>query len=248
MTKRVAVVTGGIGGLGTAICKRLAHDGRQVIAADLGSRQDRLAAFREETKEYDGSIVFAPVDVASYDACADLVTHVADTWGSVDIVVNAAGITRDTSLKKMSPDQWSELMNVDLDSVFNMCRNVVDGMSGRGFGRIVNISSVNGQTGQFGQTNYSAAKAGMHGFTMALAREVAKKGVTVNSVSPGYCATEMVMKVPEDIRAQIVAQIPVGRLGEPSEIARTVAFLTADDAGFITGANIPVNGGYFMSF
>jgi acetoacetyl-CoA reductase len=248
MSKRVAIVTGGIGGLGTAICKQLAQDGRQVIAADLGSRQERLASFREETKEYDGSIVFAPADVGNYEACANLVKHVTDTWGSVDIVVNAAGITRDTSLKKMSQTQWSELMNVDLDSVFNICRNVVDGMTTNGFGRIVNISSVNGQTGQFGQTNYSAAKAGMHGFTMALAREVARKGVTVNSVSPGYCKTEMVMKVPEEVRAQIVAQVPVGRLGEPSEIARTVAFLTADDAGFITGANIPVNGGYFMSF
>ncbi|TAN07325.1 MAG: acetoacetyl-CoA reductase [Rhodanobacteraceae bacterium] len=248
MTKRVAVITGGIGGLGTAICKQLAKDGRQVIAADLGSRQERLAAFREETRAFDGSIVFAPADVSKFDDCAHLIGHIADKYGSVDIIVNAAGITRDTSLKKMSEAQWADLMHVNLDGVFNMCRNSVAGMTERGFGRIVNISSVNGQTGQFGQTNYSAAKAGMHGFTMALAREVAKKGVTVNSISPGYCRTEMVMKVPEDIRAQIVAQIPVGRLGEPFEIARTVGFLTADDAGFITGANIPVNGGYFMSF
>jgi acetoacetyl-CoA reductase len=248
MTKRVAVITGGIGGLGTAICKQLAKDGRQVIAADLGSRQERLAAFRDETREFDGSIVFAPADVSKFADCANLIQHVNDEYGSVDIIVNAAGITRDTSLKKMSESQWAELMHVNLDGVFNMCRNSVEGMTGRGFGRIVNISSVNGQTGQFGQTNYSAAKAGMHGFTMALAREVAKKGVTVNSISPGYCKTEMVMKVPEDIRAQIVAQIPVGRHGEPFEIARTVGFLTADDAGFITGANIPVNGGYFMSF
>ncbi|MBS0432122.1 MAG: acetoacetyl-CoA reductase [Proteobacteria bacterium] len=248
MNKRVAIVTGGIGGLGTEICKQLAASGRQVIAADLGNRQERLGAFREETKEFNGHIVFAPADVANFDDCAAMVKHVAEKYGSIDIVVNAAGITRDTSLKKMSQAQWSDLMHVNLDGVFNMCRNVVDGMSDRGFGRIVNISSVNGQTGQFGQTNYSAAKAGMHGFTMALAREVAKKGVTVNSVSPGYCRTEMVMKVPEDIRNQIVAQIPVGRLGEPSDIARTVAFLTADDAGFITGANVPVNGGYFMSF
>ena len=248
MNKRVAVVTGGIGGLGTAICRQLAANGRQVIAADLASRQERLAAFREETREFNGSIVFAPVDISDYEACETLVKQVTQDFGSVDIVVNAAGITRDTSLKKMSQAQWADLMHVNLDGVFNMCRNTVDAMTERGFGRIVNISSVNGQTGQFGQTNYSAAKAGMHGFTMALAREVARKGVTVNSVSPGYCKTEMVMKVPEEIRAQIVAQVPVGRLGEPSEIARTVAFLTADDAGFITGANIPVNGGYFMSF
>ncbi len=248
MSERVAVVTGGIGGLGTEICKHLARAGRKVIAADLGNRQERLAAFREETKEFNGSIVFAPADVSRFDDCAALAKHVAETYGAIDILVNAAGITRDVSLRKMAEQQWHELMHVNLDGVFNMCRQVIDGMSARGFGRIVNISSVNGQTGQFGQTNYSAAKAGMHGFTMALAREVAKKGVTVNSVSPGYCKTEMVMKVPEDIRNQIIAQIPVGRLGEPSDIARTVAFLTADDAGFITGANVPVNGGYFMSF
>jgi acetoacetyl-CoA reductase len=148
----------------------------------------------------------------------------------------------------MSSQQWRDVLTVNLDGVFHMTRAVVDGMCERGFGRIVNISSVNGQTGQFGQTNYSAAKAGMHGFTMALAREVARKGVTVNSVSPGYCRTQLVMKIPEQIRNDIVSAIPVGRLGEPSEIARTVEFLSADAAGFITGANIPVNGGYFMDF
>ena len=168
--------------------------------------------------------------------------------GGVDILVNAAGITRDGTLRKMSSQQWRDVLTVNLDGVFHMTRQVVDGMCERGFGRIVNISSVNGQTGQFGQTNYSAAKAGMHGFTMALAREVARKGVTVNSVSPGYCRTSLVMKIPEQIRNDIVSSIPVGRLGEPSEIARTVQFRAADDAGFITGANIPVNGGYFMDF
>jgi acetoacetyl-CoA reductase len=248
MSNRVAVITGGIGGLGTAICKQLARDGRQVIAADLDNRPERLDAFREETREYNGRIVFEPVDVADFGRCADLVKRARTKFGSVDIVVNAAGITRDTSLRKMGETQWTELMHVNLDGVFNMCRNSLESMTSAGFGRIVNISSVNGQTGQFGQTNYSAAKAGMHGFTMALAREVAKKGVTVNTVSPGYCNTEMVRKVPAEIRARIIAQVPVGRLGEPSDIARTVAFLTADDAGFITGANIAVNGGYFMSF
>jgi acetoacetyl-CoA reductase len=162
--------------------------------------------------------------------------------------VNAAGITRDGTLRKMEAQQWHDVLNINLDGVFNMCRQVVDSMCDRGFGRIVNISSVNGQTGQFGQTNYSAAKAGMHGFTMAMAREVARKGVTVNSVSPGYCRTQLVMQIPENVRSEIIAKIPVGRLGEPSEIARTVDFLTAEDAGFITGANIPVNGGYFMDF
>lgn len=248
MNKRVAIVTGGIGGLGTEICKHLARSGRFVVAADLASRADRLEEFREETAELADSIAFEPLNVADFGDCADLVQRIAQRHGPVSILVNAAGITRDTSLRKMEPEQWVDVLKVNLEGVFNMCRHVVDGMTSQGFGRIVNISSVNGQTGQFGQTNYSAAKAGMHGFTMALAREVARKGVTVNSVSPGYCRTAMVMAVPEDIRSQIVADIPVGRLGEPREIARAVEFLTADDAGFITGANIPVNGGYFMNY
>jgi len=248
MSKRVAVVTGGIGGLGTEICKYLARSGRKVVAADLASRSERVAAFREEMAEFGDDIVFEPLNVADFQSCADMIRKVEAEHGPISILVNAAGITRDISLRKMSPEQWVDVLKVNLEGVFNMCRHVVDGMSTRGYGRIVNISSVNGQTGQFGQTNYSAAKAGMHGFTMALAREVAKKGVTVNSVSPGYCRTAMVMAVPEDVRNQIIANIPVGRLGEPREIARVVDFLAADDAGFITGANIPVNGGYFMDF
>ena len=248
MTQRVALVTGGIGGLGTEICRHLARSGRKVVAADLGTRAERIAEFRDETADYAQQIFFEPLNVTDLDACAALAKHVEQKHGAIDILVNAAGITRDTTLRKMSAQQWSDVLTVNLGGVFNMCRQVVEGMSERGFGRIVNISSVNGQTGQFGQTNYSAAKAGMHGFTMALAREVAKKGVTVNSVSPGYCRTAMVMAVPEDVRNQIIANIPVGRLGEPREIARVVDFLSADDAGFITGANIPVNGGYFMDF
>ncbi|HEX6833231.1 MAG TPA: acetoacetyl-CoA reductase [Rudaea sp.] len=248
MSKRLAVVTGGIGGLGTEICKYLARSGRNVVAADLGSREDRLAGFRQDVAEFGDAIAFEPVNVADFDACADLVRRIESGRGAIDILVNAAGITRDATLKKMAAQQWNDVLRINLDGVFNMCRNVVDGMSERGFGRIVNISSVNGQTGQFGQTNYSAAKAGMHGFTMALAREVARKGVTVNSVSPGYCRTALVAAIPENVRSQIIAQIPVGRLGEPSEIARVVDFLAAEESGFITGANIPVNGGYFMDF
>jgi acetoacetyl-CoA reductase len=248
MSKRVAVVTGGIGGLGTEICKYLARSGRKVVAADLGSRAERVAEFKTEMAEFGDEVAFESLNVADFTACAALIAKIEADHGPIDILVNAAGITRDTSLRKMTPEQWIDVLKVNLEGVFNMCRNVVDGMSTRGYGRIVNISSVNGQTGQFGQTNYSAAKAGMHGFTMALAREVAKKGVTVNSVSPGYCRTAMVMKVPEDVRNQIIANIPVGRLGEPHEIARVVDFLSADDSGFITGANIPVNGGYFMDF
>ncbi|MEO6689760.1 MAG: acetoacetyl-CoA reductase [Dokdonella sp.] len=248
MSKRVAVVTGGIGGLGTEICKYLARSGRKVIAADLASRSERVDAFLDEMKEFGDAVVFESLNVTDFQACADFTANVDKTHAPISILVNAAGITRDTSLRKMTSEQWGDVLRVNLDGVFNMCRQVVDGMTNQGFGRIINISSVNGQTGQFGQTNYSAAKAGMHGFTMALAREVARKGVTVNSVSPGYCATALVMAVPEEIRNQIIANIPVGRLGEPREIARTVDFLAADDAGFITGANIPVNGGYFMDF
>ncbi|SFK73387.1 acetoacetyl-CoA reductase [Lysobacter sp. cf310] len=246
MSKRIAVVSGGIGGLGSEICKTLARAGRRVIAIDLASREERIAAFHDEVRGLD--VRFEAANVADYDDCAATVERIHREEGAIDILVNAAGITRDTSLRKMDKRQWDEVLGVNLDGVFNLCRHAVDGMAERGFGRIVNISSVNGQTGQFGQTNYSAAKAGMHGFTMALAREVARKGVTVNSVSPGYCETAMVMAVPEDIRAKIVDSVPVGRLGKPSEIARTVEFLTAEDAGFITGANIPVNGGLFMSF
>ena len=245
---RVAIVTGGIGGLGTEICRHLARAGRQVVALDLAARSERVAAFHDELAEFGDAIGFAPLDVSDFDSCRQALAQVESRYGSVDIVVNAAGITRDASLRKMTPQQWHELMQVNLDGVFNICRHVVDGMSARGFGRIVNISSVNGQTGQFGQTNYSAAKAGVHGFSMALARETARKGITVNTVSPGYCDTPMVAAVPDDIRAQIIAGIPVGRLGAPADIARAVAFLTADDAGYITGANLPVNGGYFMSF
>ncbi len=249
MSKRIALVTGGIGGLGTEICKYLARSGRVAIAADLGSRAERLAEFKQETRGVRRQHLFrSRCNVADFDDCADLIKRVETKYGPIDILVNAAGITRDTSLRKMSPQQWVDVLKINLDGVFNMCRNVVESMSERGFGRIVNISSVNGQTGQFGQTNYSAAKAGMHGFTMALAREVARKGVTVNSVSPGYCRTAMVQAIPENVRNQIVAGIPVGRLGEPSEIARVVDFLAADESGFITGANIPVNGGYFMDF
>ena len=246
MNKRVAVVTGGIGGLGTEICRSLARAGRTVIAADLGTRAERIAEFKREVVGLD--IRFEPIDAGDFDRCAALVRKIETDHGALDILVNAAGITRDSTLRKMDKTQWDAVMSVNLDSVFNMCRHAVDGMMARGFGRIVNISSVNGQTGQFGQTNYSAAKAGMHGFTMAMAREVARKGVTVNSVSPGYCETALVMAIPDNIRAGIVEKIPVGRLGKPSEIARTVTFLTDDDAGYITGANIPVNGGMFMSF
>ncbi len=248
MIQRVALVTGGIGGLGTEICRHLARSGNRVIAADLGTRSERVDAFLEEVNEFKENIFFEPLDVSEHASCAARLADICSRHGPVSVLVNAAGITRDTSLRKMSEAQWSDVITVNLDGVFNTCRALIDGMTDQGFGRIVNISSVNGQTGQFGQTNYSAAKAGMHGFTMALAREVARKGVTVNSVSPGYCETALVMAVAESVREQIIANIPIGRLGKPSEIARVVDFLCADESAFITGANIPVNGGYFMDF
>ncbi|WNL47934.1 acetoacetyl-CoA reductase [Dyella sp. BiH032] len=245
---RIAIVTGGIGGLGTEICRQLALAGRRVIAADLPARSERLESFRTHVADLGDMIRFEPVDVSDFENCGALVRRIEQSDGGADVLVNAAGITRDTTLRKMTPQQWQELMRVNLDGVFNMCRHVVEGMSARGFGRIVNLSSVNGQTGQFGQTNYAAAKAGVHGFGMALARETARKGVTVNTVSPGYCDTPLVAAVPAEIRAQIIEDIPVGRLGSPADIARAVCFLAADEAGYITGANLPVNGGYFMSF
>jgi acetoacetyl-CoA reductase len=248
MHDRIAIVTGGIGGLGVAICTALAAAGCRVVAADLAGREDRIAAFRASVADLGDRIRFEPVDVADFDDCARLIGRVERDLGPIGILVNGAGITRDATLRKMDRAHWDAVLTVNLDGVFNMCRHLVGPMCDRGHGRIINISSVNGQTGQFGQTNYAAAKAGMHGFTMSLAREVARKGVTVNSISPGYCRTDLVMTIPEDIRRDIVARIPVGRIGEPSDIARVVAFLAADDAGFITGANIPVNGGYFMDF
>lgn len=246
MSKRIAVVTGGIGGLGTAICKELAGSGHRVIAADLPAGEDRHATFAADVDGLD--IHFAALNVTDYDACEQFVRELVDEHGRLDVLVNAAGITRDSTLRKMDRMQWEAVIGVNLGGVFNLCKHAVEPMLAAGYGRIVNIGSVNGATGQFGQTNYSAAKAGLHGFTMALAREVARKGVTVNTVSPGYCETRLVMAMPEAIRQGIVEQVPVGRLGRPEEIARAVGFLTAEDAGFITGANLPVNGGLFISF
>ena len=246
MSKRVAVVTGGIGGLGTAICTTLARAGRRVIAADLPASPERLDAFRQATDGLDVHV--AEVDVADHDACAALVAKVREEHGSLDILVNNAGITRDATLRKMDPAQWEAVIDVNLGSAFHLCRHAIDGMQANGFGRVINISSISGQTGNFGQTNYAAAKAGLHGFTMALAREVAAKGITVNSVSPGYIETPMTRAMPPEVRERTVASVPVGRIGAPEDIARAVAFLSDDTTGYITGANLPVNGGLFMSF
>ncbi|HXH02042.1 MAG TPA: beta-ketoacyl-ACP reductase [Candidatus Competibacteraceae bacterium] len=243
--KRVAVVTGGIGGLGTAMCKALAEQGRTVVAAYYPAEEEKAFHWQEIRRAEGYDIHVYPVDVTDFESCASLVAQVEAEVGPIEILVNNAGITRDALLRKMEKAQWDAVINTNLTSLFNMTKQVFDKMCNRGWGRIVNISSVNGQKGQFGQANYSAAKAGVHGFTMAVAQEGARKGVTVNTVSPGYIGTEMVMAIPEEVRNQIVAQIPVGRLGRPEDIARTVAFLTAEDADYITGADIYVNGGLY---
>jgi len=244
--KRVAIVTGGNGGLGSAMCRSLCEQGRRVVAAYYPAEENQAKAFQKKMAEEGFEVAIYPVNVADFESCKAMVEAVERDLGPVEILVNNAGITRDAVFKKMTPDQWNAVIHTNLDSVFNMSRQVFDKMLDRGFGRIVNISSVNGQKGQFGQANYAAAKAGIHGFTMSLAQEGARKGVTVNTISPGYIGTEMVMAIAEEVRAKIVATIPVGRFGEPKEIARAVAFLTAEDAGFVTGSDLSVNGGLYM--
>ncbi|QIK40384.1 acetoacetyl-CoA reductase [Pontivivens nitratireducens] len=238
---RVAVVTGGSRGIGAAISKALKAAGCEV-AATYGGNDEAAAAFTKETgiKTYKWS-------VGDYDACKDGIAQIESDLGPVDILVNNAGITRDAPFHKMTPQQWHEVIDTNLTGVFNMTHNVWPGMRERKFGRIVTISSINGQKGQFAQANYAASKAGDIGFTKSLAQEGARAGITVNVVAPGYVGTDMVMAVPEKVRESIIGQIPVGRLGEPEEIARCVAFLTADDAGFITGSTITANGGQYFT-
>lgn len=240
MKSRVAIVTGGTRGIGRAIAIDLKKAGCKVVASYHGN-DEAAQAFKKET----GINVYR-FDVANFDECQEAVRKIEAEVGPIDILINNAGITKDGFLHKMSEDNWDAVINTNLKSLFNMCRAVIEGMRSRGFGRIITISSVNGQLGQFGQTNYSAAKAGVFGFTKALARECAAKGITVNTIAPGYIATDMVKAVPEDVMKKIVAQIPVGRLGEPKEIARAVCFLAADESGFITGETLSVNGGQYM--
>ncbi|MBV1776905.1 beta-ketoacyl-ACP reductase [Burkholderiaceae bacterium DAT-1] len=241
---RIALVTGGMGGIGTAICQRLAKDGYTVLTTF--SRPGREDKWLADQRELGFEFRAFQCDVADFDSCQALAAKIVAEVGHVDILVNNAGITKDTTFRKMTKVDWDVVMRTDLDSVFNVTKPFVDNMLERGFGRIINISSINGQKGQFGQTNYSAAKAGMHGFTKALAQEVARKGVTVNTVSPGYIGTDMVMAVKEEVRNAIISGIPVGRLGEPGEVADLVAFLAGEHAGFITGSNIAINGGQHM--
>ncbi|HEY1797550.1 MAG TPA: acetoacetyl-CoA reductase [Stellaceae bacterium] len=237
---RVAVVTGGTRGIGRAIAVALKDEGYKV-AANYG-RDDAMAkTFHDET-----GIPVYKFDVGNHEACAEGVKAIEAELGPIEVLVNNAGITRDTTMHRMSFEHWQEVIKTNLSSCFNMSRAVIDGMRDRRFGRIVNIGSINGQAGQYGQVNYAAAKSGIHGFTKALAQECANRGITVNAVAPGYVDTEMVRAVPADVLEKIVARIPVGRLGKAEDIARTVMFLVADEADFITGSTLSVNGGQHM--
>ena len=238
---RVALVTGGTRGIGEAISVAL-KDAGMTVAANYAGNDAAAEAFSGKT-----GIATYKFDVGDFEVSASAVAKIQSDLGPIDVLVNNAGITRDTTFHRMKPEQWQDVIRTNLDSVFNVTRPVYEGMRERGFGRIVNISSINGQAGQYGQCNYSAAKAGMIGFSKALAREGAAKGVTVNCIAPGYIGTEMVRAVPEDVlNSKIIPQIPVGRLGEPEEVARCVVFLTSDDAGFITGSTITANGGQYF--
>ena len=237
---RVALVTGGTRGIGEAICLALKDAGNSVVATYAGN-DEAAKKFSDDT-----GIPIYKFDVGDYDACQSTVQQIESDVGPVEILINNAGITRDGTMHKMTFEQWNQVIQTNLTSCFNMCHAVLNGMRDREFGRIVNIGSINGQAGQYGQVNYAAAKSGIHGFTKALAQEGAARGITVNAVAPGYIATEMVRAVPENVLEKIVARIPVGRLGEASEIARGVVFLTSDDAGFITGSTLSINGGQHM--
>lgn len=245
MTQRVAYVTGGMGGIGTAICKRLCTAGFRVIAG-CGPNSSRKPQWLAEMRAQGYDVMASEGNVADWDSTKAAFDRAKAEVGTIDVLVNNAGIARDVVFHKMERADWDAVINTNLNSMFNVTKQVIDGMIAQRWGRIINISSVNGQKGQFGQTNYSTAKAGIHGFTMALAQEVAAKGVTVNTVSPGYVATTMVKSVRADILAKIVDTIPVKRLAEPEEIASMVAWLASDEAGFATGADFSINGGLHM--
>ena len=243
---RVALVTGGMGGLGEAICIKLAQLGDKVVTT-YSPANNKVEWWLRDTRERGYDFLAFPCDVGDWESCVNCITRVSAEVGPVDVLVNNAGVTRDMTFRKMDRVNWDAVMHTNLDSCFNMTKQVCDGMVERGWGRIINISSVNGQKGAFGQTNYSAAKAGMHGFTKALSLEVARKGVTVNTISPGYIGTKMVTAIPKDVlESKILPQIPMGRLGKPEEVAGLVAYLASEEAAFVTGANIAINGGQHM--
>lgn len=246
MQSRVALVTGGTGGIGSSIVRRLAQSGHRV--ATNYRDEAKAKAWQSLMRDQGLEVVIAHGDVSSAEGSADMVREVERQLGPVDILINNAGITRDSTFHKMDVMQWNDVIATNLNSCFNVTRPVIEGMRERRWGRVVQISSINGLKGQYGQANYAAAKAGMHGFTISLARENARFGVTVNTVSPGYVATDMVMAVPEEVRAKIVADIPTGRLGAPEEIAYAVSFLVAEEAAWITGSNLDINGGHHMGW
>jgi len=246
MQSRIALVTGGTGGIGTSIVKRLAGMGHKV--ATNYRNEEKAKAWQAQMRAEGFEVALAPGDVSSAEEAQGMVRVIERQLGPVEILVNNAGITRDTTFHRMTPQQWNDVICTNLNSCFNVTRQVIEGMRDRKWGRIVQISSINGQKGQYGQANYAAAKAGMHGFTISLAQENARFGITVNTVCPGYIATDMVMAVPEDVRNKIIAQIPTGRLGSPEEIAYAVAFFVPDEAGWITGANLSANGGQYMGW
>lgn len=246
MTSRVALVTGGTGGIGTAIVKELARHGHRV--ATNYRNEAKAKAWQEQMRAEGFDVLIVHGDVSSAEDAAHMVKEVEAKLGPIEILVNNAGITRDGTFHRMKEDQWRDVINTNLNSCFNVTRPVIEGMRERKWGRIIQISSINGLKGQYGQANYAAAKAGMHGFTISLARENARNGITVNTISPGYIATDMVMAVPEEVRAKIVADIPTGRLGTPEEIAFGVGFLADERAGWITGSNLDINGGHHMGW
>ncbi len=246
MAQRIALVTGGMGGLGEAICMKLEKMGIKVVVT-YSPGNTKHGEWLNEMKDAGHQFFAHPCDVSDFESCQKAVAEVTKELGPIDILINNAGITRDMTFKKMTKVDWDAVMRTNLDSVFNVTKPCVDGMVERGWGRVINVSSVNGQKGAFGQTNYSAAKAGMHGFTKALALEVARKGVTVNTISPGYIGTKMVLAIPKDVLdTKIIPQIPIGRLGKPEEVAGLCAYLASDEAAFLTGANIAINGGQHM--
>ncbi len=246
MKNKTALVTGGMGGIGTAICQQLAEHGARVITTyNRGGDHTAAQLWQDEQKNHGHNFEICYVDVASYHSCAEMIQGVEAKGYAIDILVNNAGVTRDTQFYKMDLEQWQTVLQTNLDSIFNITRNVINGMIARNYGRIINISSLNGQKGQFGQSNYCASKAGIDGFTKSLSQEVARKGITVNTISPGYIETQMIKSVPDNIREKIIAQIPVGRLGKPEEVAHAVCFLAAENSSFITGSNLSINGGQY---
>ena len=248
MQGKIAVVTGGTGGIGTAICQALCTQGAKVIAGYHKGGDHRAAnEWQSQQKHLGYSIEVNYIDVADFASCETFVNQVNERYGDIAILVNNAGITDDVQLAKMQWEQWEHVLRTNLDSAFNVTRPIINQMIAQRYGRIINISSINGQKGQFGQTNYSAAKAGLHGFTKALALEVARKGITVNTISPGYIQTAMIDKLQDEIKHSIVAQIPVQRFGQPEEVAHAVTFLASDSSGFITGANLAINGGQYLA-